>query len=324
MSTVHDSVLGFAKETTYGTAVAPTRFYELVSESLAGKYERVDSEAIRKGQRVLNKDRFVVNPKGAEGDVTLEVLDKGFGFFLEHMFGSVATTGASSPYTHTGSVGELTGKSLTCQVQRVDSAGAPQTFTYEGGKVTSWELSNSVDQILQLSLSLDFEAETVGAGAGAYAAASPTYPASSQLLAFNSGSVNIGGTAVHLTEFSLKGDNGLKTDRYRLGTSSKREPLEEGMREYEVECKLDFEGLTQYNRVAAATAAGALAVVTASWTAVGGFGVTVTMNNVRFDEVENPFDGANVIEQSLKGMALTDSSNATPVSLAYVTSDTTP
>ncbi len=323
MATIHDSVLGIAEETTWNTPVAPNRFFELVSEGINGTYERVQSESFRKGQKVANKDRFVVNPKGAEGDLSLEVLDKGFAFLLRHMLGSVATAGAG-PFTHTATVGDLQGRGLTVQVARADvTTGAALPFTWHGGKVTEWELTNEVDGLLNLNLSLDFAKENVGAGAGALALAVPTYPAGAQLFSFNSGTFLIGGTSVSISDFSLKAKNGLKTDRYVLGTSTKREPLEEGMREFEVETKLDFEGLTQYNRVASATAAGAVAAMNLTWTTPQGSSLAVSLPNVRFDEVSNNFDGADVIEQTLKGMALTDSTNTSPVTIVYTSTDAT-
>jgi hypothetical protein len=324
MATIHDSYLGIADETTYGTAVAPNRFYELLSEGVNGVYERVTSEALRKGQKAVSKDRFVVNPKGAEGDVELEVLDTGFGILLKHMMGSIATAGIASPYTHTATVGDLTGKSFTMQVGRAGTDGAVVPFTYEGGKVTEWELSNEVDGILMLKTDLDFEKETIGAGAGAYALATPTYPAGGQLFTFGSGTFTIGGTSVALSDITVKAKNGLKTDRYVLGTTSKREPLEEGAREYEFEVKGDFEGVTQANRVASASASGALAAIDATWTTPGGFAFGLSIPNARFDEFEVNFDGGDLIEQSLKGIGLTDSANVSPITLTYTTADATP
>lgn len=325
MSSVHDSFVGVAEEVTWGTPVAPSRFYEFTGESITGKYERIESDALRAGTRVQRTDRWQPNPKGAEGDLKVEVLDKGFGIVLKHMLGTVALgtpVGGFTVQTHT--IGTLLGKGLTCQVGRVDSAGVLTPWTYEGGKVASWELSNQVDGVLELSVSLDFEAEKAGAGAGAYALAVPTYPADAQLFTFVGGSVTVDATEFAVSDVSVKGDNSLKTDRYFLRTSpnqtNKKEQLEEGMRKYDLELKGEFDGLTHYNRVASATAAGALAEVVLTWDAPSGAQLKVTCANVRFDEMPVNADGAKIVEAALKGVALHDGT-AEPIKVEYKSAD---
>lgn len=328
MSAIQDSFLGVAEETTYGTAVAPARFLEMPQEGIEGKYERIDSGAFRAGQRVLHKDRFQPNPKGAEGDLTLEVVDSGFGLLFKHALGTIASGAPSGGFTtHTATVADLAGKSLTAQVGRVDSTGVLTPFTYEGGKVKSWELSNAVDGVLMLKLSMDFEKETIGAGAGAYALATPTYPAAgtTQLFTFVSCSVTIGGTDFGVSDISIKGDNKLKTDRWFSSATgqTKREPKEEGLRQFTMDLKGEFDSLTHINRVASLTAAGAVAAVTATWSSPQGGQVVVTLPAVRFDEGAPKFDGAKISEQPLKCVVLWDGSTS-PVSVAYKTKDATP
>ncbi|MDM4718458.1 phage tail tube protein [Micromonospora sp. WMMA1363] len=204
MPSVHDSYVGLAEETTYGTPVAPARFLEMVSEGFAGKYERINSEAYRAGQRVLHRDRFAPNPKGAGGDLKIEGQDSGLGVLLVHAFGAVSTGAPDGDVTpHTITVGDLAGKSLTVQVGRVDNAGTLHPWTYEGGKIASWELSNAVDGVLELSFEFDFAREYIGAGPGAYAPSTPTYSTTGQLFTFVGGSVDIGGAPFGVSEISL-------------------------------------------------------------------------------------------------------------------------
>lgn len=318
------SQLGFVDEVTYNTPVAVTKFYEFQKESIEGKYERIESSALRAGTRVLRSDRFQVNPKGASGNVELEVLNKSFAFFLKHMLGSVATTGASAPYTHTGTVGDLTGKSFTCQVGRTKvGTTVAHPFTYGGGKITDWELSNSVDGILMLNLGMDFASEAIS-GAGALTLQAATYQTGAELFTFTGGVVQIGGTSVDVKDVSIKGDNGLKTDRYFLrGSTAKKEPLEADVRKYEFDMTLDFLDTTQYARVSSATAAGAVASFSATWTSPSGSTVVVTCPAARFDAGTPEVDGADLVEQKLSGMFL-DSGTGSPVTIAYTTPDATP
>lgn len=325
MSTVHDSFIGVGAEATWGTTIAPTRFFEFTGESISAKYERIESEALRSGTRVMRTDRFQPNAKGAEGDIKLEVLDKGFGLLFTHMLGTTALAAPAGGFTvQTHTVGALAGKGLTTQVARTDNAGVLTPFTYSGGKVASWELSNAVDGILGLSLSMDYSKENAGAGAGPLALATPTYPAGSQLFTFAGGAVTIGGTEFAVTDVTVKGENGLKTDRYFLRNGAqtlKKEPLEEGMRKFDIELKGEFDGLTQYNRVASATAAGAVAAVVMTWDAPSGAQLKVTCPGVRMDEMPLNADGAKIVEAALKGVALDDGTG--PIKFEYKSADVT-
>lgn len=326
MSSIHDSYLGIAEESTYGTAVAPTRFLEMVSEGLAGKYERIDSEAFRAGQRVLHRDRFQPNAKGAEGDLKLEVQDGSFGVLLKHMLGNISSGAPVGDFTtHTATVANLTGKALTVQVGRTDNLGNLHPFTYEGVKIKEWELSNETDGILELSLDLDAEAEFIGVGGGAYAVATPSYNTTSQLFTFVGGVVSIGGTEFSVSDVSLKGDNKLNVERWflRTGATTKKEPLEEGLREYTFEVKGEFDGLTQIQRVASATAAGAYATMQLTWNSPQGGQLDISIPVARFDEGPVNFDGAKIIEHPLKGTVLWNGTDS-PITMAYKSKDATP
>ena len=170
---------------------------------------------------------------------------------------------------------------------------------------------------------MDFEKETVGAGTGAYAAGTPTYAANSTLFAFNGATVTVGGSSFGVSDISFKGDNKLKTDRYFTGNSgAKKEPLTEGLREITWNLKGEFDGLTHANRVAAALASGALAAIVSTWTSSGGGELTVTVPFARFDEGSVNFDGAQIIEHDLSGVALEDGTS--PITVLYKTKDTLP
>ncbi|MGV9815466.1 phage tail tube protein [Streptomyces cellulosae] len=318
MATIFDQYFGIGEEATYGTAVAPTKFFEFQSEGIEGTYERIESEAIRAGSRVLRADRFAPNPKGAEGDVSLEVLSGGFDVWLKHMLGSVtAGTPAEGFTTYTATLGDLNGKSFTAQVGRVDNTGTLIPYTYEGGKVKEWELANSVDELLTLSLTMDFAKETIGAGTGAYAQATPTFLADTKLFSFNGGSVTVGGTAFDVSDFSLKATNGLKDDRYFISSGGKKaEPLENELRTFEWSLSGEFKGTAHAQRVAAALASGAVANITVLYDGPDGSQFKVELPFARFDEGAVTAGGIEVLTQDLAGVALTDGT-ASPVTITY-------
>lgn len=296
-----------ADETVYGTAVAPTDFFEIGSESVNPSYERIESAGIR--GPVLRADRFAPNPKGAAGDFQCDVLDMGFDFWLPHMFGSVTSTGdgSTTPIVATATPGTLAGTSFSLQVARYGSvADALIPFTYSGGKVASWELSAEVDGILQGKLTCDFSTETVnGAGAGD-TLATPTYPVGAQIMTFIGGVCEIGGTAFPVSSVSVTGDNGLKVDRYSMrgdNSTTKREPLQASLQSLAFSLTGEFESDAQSKLVAGLLASDVLATLSLTFDSPQGGTVGITAPAARFDSA--PANASrDLADQQIDGMLL--------------------
>jgi hypothetical protein len=319
---VHDSFLGMAEESIYDTPVAPARFFELQTESFAGKYSRIDAKGVRAGNRVQRSDRWAPNFKGADGSVKLEVLDSGFGLLLKHMLGAIsAGTPSGGVTTYTATIGNLAGLSSTWQAGRYATDGSLTPFTYSGGKVHNWELGAAVDGILELSLAMDFAEEHIGPGAGPLALAVPTYPAVSQLFTYVGGSVTVAGTAFYAHDVMFKGDNALKVDRFFMANNGiKKEPLEQEFRKITWELKGEFDGMTQFNRVAAATNAGATAAIVANFATPQGGALSINIPAARFDVGPPHIDGAKIPEISFTGIALDDGTDQ-PITITYASKD---
>lgn len=322
-----DHQIGFADESVYGTPVTVSRFFEYNSEGIAESEGRTEGDPLRVGTYARRSDRFTPYFAGAAGTVQLDVMSKGFGYFLKHMLGTVATTGPAETvvYTHTGTVGELLGDYFTCQVNRpFHPSGTNQAFTYSGGKVTEWTLSNSVDGNLVLDLGMDFQQV-----ATATALASASYPSGMDNLTWAGGVVTVGGTQFDVTEISVSGNNGLDVERRQIrGNTLKKEPTA-GRREITWSLSADFDSLTQRNRAHAAARADALASIVATWNGPTLAGTTlypqykVTIPAARFDSWEAAAAGPDAISQSLSGVGLFDGTNSA-ISVAYQTVDTTP
>lgn len=329
---------GIGKETTYGTAVAVTDSFEIMSEDFTGKYERTNAEALS-GSFVMRSDRFQVNRKGAEGSVSLEPFTRGFGSWLAFMMGQVNSAGPveTAAYTHTGTIANLTGKNLTVQVLRADESGTLRPWTYEGGKVTSYEFSNSVDQTLRATIGLDFELETnPDAPATVYAGtvlnALATSPTGSNVFVWDQGTIKVGGVAYDISEVTIGVDNSLNTDRYfiRQG-ASKREPIQDGKREITWSFTTPYTDNNFWEKVSSATAAGSFATLQAKWvglTAIPGTttpifpSITIDIPVARFDEGGPTVDGDGMLEQSFSGVGLYDGSSS-PITITYVSQDAT-
>lgn len=322
---------GIGHETVYGTAVPVTKFYEIISEDIRGSYPRLQAEALSAAY-VDRSDRFAVNQKGAAGSVTLEPLTKGFGHWLNYMLGSVATTGPAetNAYTHAGTIGNLFGKHLTVQVGRADESGTVRPWTYEGGKVTQFEFSNSVDQTLRVSISMDFEKESnPDAPAGAYALQTNVPVVGAEVLQWQGGFIEVGGSEIEVSEVSVTVDNALNTDRYFINQSqSKKEPVQDGKRQVDWSFSTPYVNNTYWEKVSSATNAGSYAALVTRWEGLVLLGTTIypkleiRIPVARFDEGGPVVEGPSMLSQSFSGKGLYDGTNSA-VQIDYVSADTT-
>lgn len=330
--TALDQALVVKKETTWGTPVSlatGAKAFEINGETIDEDYGRTEGDPLRVATFTKRNDRFTPFFRGAAGSVELDVMTKGFGFWLEHMFGQVATTGPAETtvYTHTGSNADLLGKGITAQVQRpFHPSGTAQAFTYEGGKVTEWELANSVDGNLVATLGMDFQQVATGT-----ALQDPTalYPASMENLTWAGGAITIGGSQYPVTEFGVKVNNGLNTDRRFINATTDKSEQTGGRREVTFSLQADFESLTQRNRAAGVTRATTLAAIVATWNGPTLLGSTlypqlqISIPAARFDAWKAPMDAPEGIMQELSGVGLFDGTNST-ISCVYKSADVTP
>jgi hypothetical protein len=328
---------GIGKETVYGTAVAVSKSYEIMSEDLTGKYERTTAEALS-GSYVQRADRFSVVKKGAEGSVSIEPLTRGFGDWLAAMMGQVATTGPieTAAYTHTGTINSLTGKNLTVQVLRADESQTLRPWTYEGGKVTNYEFSNSVDQTLRCTIGMDFELESnPDAPAGVYLGttlAGLTTPVGAGVFTWAEGSITVGGVAYDISEVTIGVDNALNVDRYFINTPAlKREPIQDGKREITWSFTTTYADNSFWEKVSSATVAGTYAELRAKWTGLVSIPGTTTplypcieivIPVARFDEGGPVVAGEGMLEQQFSGVGLYDGT-LSPISIIYKSQDAT-
>lgn len=248
-----NSQLGFVAEATYGTYVAPTKFVEFNSESLALTVERIESSGIRAGRRVHLSSQWVPGKRYAGGDITMELSNVGQGLLWQHAFGSATTTGPTSTnvYTHTYSPADMQTLFMTMQINKPFITGGVQAFSYVGCKVGGWELKCSAGDIAEVTFHIVAADETT-----AQALATATYPANYAPMVFTGGVLSVGGSNVDIMSVTVTGDNKLKDDRYFVrGSGLRKLPIENDKRSYTFSADLDWTDLTQYNRFINATEA---------------------------------------------------------------------
>ncbi len=309
------------KESTYGTPVTVDRGFGYDGDPMPikPKFKRTEGDPMRPGTGFRRQTRAIPYFDCAEGHVDLEWVNKDMSFWLEHMLGTVATTG-SGPYVHTGTEGTssaLYGKGFTAQFNYPFSpAGTNQAFTFGGGKLPKWSIGNTVDGMLVLGLDMWFNQYSTATALATYA--ERTAPTAQ--FAWTHGVVSVGGSAFDITDFSLECDNGFKTDRAQIrGNSQQKEPVP-GKKSATFSLEADFDALTQFNRVNSATVSGMSAALVGTWTN-GADIVTVTVPAARFDDMDLGGD-RGAATQKLTGVVEWDATNS-PITVAVTSGDAT-
>lgn len=312
---------GFVAETTYGEPVTVSRFVQFVDESVETEIERLESNSIIAGQRVLRSSQWTPAMRRSEGDVGLEVFSGSIGLLLEHMMGSVTTSGTEDPFTHTFTPGDLMGKSLTMQFGRPTRTGAVQPFTYAGAKVQSWSIGLATGEIATLGLSVVAQSETTG-----IALETASFDPDIRPLNFVFGSLTLAGSSLCVRSATINGENSLDTDRTCLGQDVIDEPLQGELREYTAEFEVEFgdqgsgDELELYNRYVNGEEAQLDLQIT---TADASHSLTIS-GNVRFDGSTPTIGGRELLTHTLSAKYVGTDSDDSAITMTFVTADSTP
>lgn len=314
--------VGIAEESTYGTPVTVTRFYEFNSEGIKPEIAKVYSRGLR-AARFQRSDRVKTYLRGAAGPIEMDVLNKGFGLWFKHALGQNTVTGAGANRTHTciPDANAQQGKSLTVQVGRPDSTGTVRPFTYEGGKITGFELRWALGEPVKFVPTLDFENYLT-----ATALAAASYPATQEAFVGEEGALTIAGTPIAVVKSAvIKYQAGLKVDRRGLG-NTKREPLANAEAMIEISVDAEFDDLTQHAALLAGTQVAVVLTATTATvipTTAVPFSLAVNIDAAEYTAVDANVSGPDVLPETftLKGL---DNGVDPPIEIVYVTNDTTP
>jgi len=318
------SQFGVKAESTYGTPVTVDRFYEFNTESLKRQVGRVASKGHRKSQLVQRSDRFMPYVMGAAGSVNMDVPTKGFGLMLKHAFGGAAiATIVDSNYIQTFTLDTLTGLMLTGQFARPLNDGTATPWTYHGMKVLSLELR--MDKLDKLVATFEFDAEDEETSTGL---ATASYTSTTDVFSWTGGTMTIDTVSAEIENFFVKVENPQRTDKHRLiGSALKKQPTRNDLAKVTCGFTIDHTALTNYNKFASATRAGALGAIVATFNGPVFHGgatlptLTVTIPSARFDAV----DGVNVTDwQELTSsftLEATDDGSAQPITVTYRSTD---
>lgn len=325
------SQIGFAPETTYGTAVTPNTWLEVRKAGLELQVEHMMSEALRAGLKVQRSDRQVVNRKGVNGDIELDATSNNLARFLRHCMNddraySTTKTG-STAYTYTYEIGDPAScPSLTFQTGVADIAGNVRRMDATGCFVKEFSLSNKVDEILQLSATID--GRDYAPSSSAVTAAS--YASGTEVLTFAGGSASVAGSVVPVKSIDAKISHGIDLERYQINsTTLKSRPIRNALTEITGTVEMEFGADSKTwatDDLVTKFRAGTTIAVAATWTgttAITGStypSLGITMATCMITKATPTIEGPGIISLSVEFQALDDGSNA-PVQLSYVSSE---
>lgn len=336
------SQLMLAEESTVGTAVTVTRGYECDDiKPTNGKITKT-SMGLRAGAFGHRERNRVLTGKNPTLQVPLTVMSKGFGVYLKHALGATSTAqiASSLTYRQIHTPGSLTGKGLTVQGGFAESyTGTVRPYTYNGCKISDWELACPLDDILKLNLTFD-----AWNWSTATALATASFLSSLETFHFAQLTTIVGGTATTasgrttvaggaaikgLRGVSLKGGNGLRVDRRLAGGAGiKSEQLENDWRAYTGDLDLEYADRTQLLDLADADTSTVLQFI---WTGVtndgsGNFPVLrATYPAVKFEPANPETNGADIIDGKVSFTAYENDAGTNPlIQLEYESQDTTP
>lgn len=317
------STFGYSPEATWSTYVAPNHFVTMQSEGFEYSKGTVTEKTLHGGLYDLATRRAFVR-KGAKGTLTCAPYTRGLGLLFYNMLGaSVTTSGGWVLYP-----GDTTGKSMSVQVGRpMTSNASVQAFSYEGSKVTDWELGVKTGEFGTFVVNFDAQQEDT---TQSYTA--PSYAASTYILSSlnatlilggtvsTSGSISSvsGGASVTLAkEVSIKSTNPLDTERYFLGSYYKLEQLVNDTRQVTGSCVIQFQDLTTvYNAFAADTPV----ALQLNFSGAGSSALNILLPEIFWDTDKLSVGGPQLIDQSLNFTAYDDGSN-NQVQITYLTPD---
>ena len=314
------SQLGFKKETTYGTRVAPTAFYEYNSESVQLDRRRIMSRALRAGRTFQSSTRVASTTRSGAGSVTMEVVTKEFGRWLDMLHGNTVTptqVGGTTAYLQTHNIGTSDpNKSATVQVGKPGEAGTVHPFDYLGAMVTGYTFSCSVDDFLTASFDLDVQDRVTN-----QTLATASYPSALVSYDFHMATVSVNGSGVADTfdSFTLAGQLPRNVARYRLGSGQiKLQPITNDYTAATVTLGGAFKNLTNLALYDADTIFPVVVTFDSGVAAGAGnnYLIRFTMQNCQITGQDPVVGGPDTLSQDLAMNVLDDGTNP-PVKIEY-------
>ncbi|MEU6702535.1 phage tail tube protein [Streptomyces wuyuanensis] len=318
------ATLGIAAESTYGTYVAPTKFYEFGKEGLVLKKTTATSSGVAGGQLMPRASRRVVTQREAAGSIDMEVVNKTFGLWLQALMGTSVTPvqqAATAAYLQTHTLADTAGKSLTIQKAVPLTTGTLTDKTFVGCKILSAEFSCEAGGMLTCTLEFDGKNvdETQTLAAASYQNVSPF---GFHQMAVKTGTYSSETALDGVRKMSLKIERPQDTGRFYAGQAGlKKEPITNDQVKVTGSIEMDYVATTVDDLH---TSDGATSLV---WEFIGPNIASTYDETIRFkvpaikiDDAPPVVEGFDVIKPKFGFTGYFDGTN--PVAIEYMSTDT--
>lgn len=221
--------IGVASESTYGTYVAPTKFFEFQSEDLKKQKTTVQGGGLAAGRFAQLGSRRALTAEAGQGSVSMDVPNKGFGLWLQTLMGTTVTPvqqATTTAYLQTHALADNFGKSLTVQKGVPQTDGTVKPYTFLGCKATSAEFSCGIGELLNVKYNLDARqvVENQTLAAPSYATGLGNWDWTDMTLKL--GTFGSEAAVQGVTKVTVNVERGMKTDRQYAGNAGlKAEPI---------------------------------------------------------------------------------------------------
>jgi hypothetical protein len=227
------SYLGIAKEATRGTAVAPTDFIPVMKDALK-PVDIVDPlyDTGLRGSNALNYN-YIPGRTRSTVDFGGAVFADTVGYGIAGLLGSVATTGASAPYTHTISLFNslASGGDVQPISYTLTDFYAVDVRSYPGCQFSDFSLKFNADGMLE------YDAKSTGWASETVSDPTPTFSTILPTPVWR-GTVSVGGSAVST---AMTGNIDMKRPATPIyGISNTQDPYQVFLGPLEVTGKITF------------------------------------------------------------------------------------
>jgi len=232
---LQDCSINIKPESVFKTAVTPDRAFEFTSETLDWTPTIVQGEGLKSGAYMPRSDRRVVPSGQGGGDITMDILSKGFGYWWQACMGTGVSTQLDDESDTTyqqNFTWSNSPSSLTVQKASVEAGGTIDAVTFAGVMVTQFVITFTNQGLVTLQVTLDaadyatdtaFASLTYASSASAFHFANWTMKTGS-LTEPDTDSLGAGATAMTgVRSLTITGNRNPVVDRFNAGGSGRKD-----------------------------------------------------------------------------------------------------
>lgn len=333
MSNLADCSINVKPQTGFGTPATPDRAFEFSSETLDWMPQIVQGEGLRAGSYMDRKSHRAAPTAQGGGDITMDVMSKGFGYWWQACMGTAVSTLVSASTYQQNHTFSFNPSPLTVQKTSIRADGTRDPMTFSDCAVTQFVITFTNAGLVTLQVSLD-----AGAYSTATSFAALSYPSSANLFHFGKLTV-ASGTLTEPTTIILPSAATALTNVRSLTITGNRNPVVDrfnavgtGLKAAQLGTKFDVTGTleveytdtTQRDAYLLQTSQTLVATVTAGALSTGNETLCVALPAIEHDGGGVPqSNGTGLITQSINFKALDNESATSAMWISTRTADAT-